>query len=162
MNDLVPSKRSIGASLVAQMVKRLPAMRETGVWSLGWEDLLEKEMTTHYSILAWKIPWTKEPGRLQSMGSQRVRHDWATSLHFTSLQEVYCRQLPSCCILTWWGNLSLFLSSLLGGHLSHPEGSTLKTLFIYSPHSCPNTITLGIRASKMIFTVRKHSVYSEG
>ena len=54
------------------MVKRLPAMRETWVQSLGWEDPLEKEMATHSSILAWKIPWTEEPGRLQSMGSQRV------------------------------------------------------------------------------------------
>ena len=65
---------------MAQTVKRLPAMRETQVQSLGWEDLLEKEMTTHSSILAWKIPWTEEPGRLQSMGSQRVGHDWVTSL----------------------------------------------------------------------------------
>ena len=67
-------------SLVAQMVKRLPTMRETRVQSLGWEDLLEKEMATHSSTLAWKIPWMEEPGRLQSMGSQRVGHDWATSL----------------------------------------------------------------------------------
>ena len=63
------------ASLVAQTVKRLPAVRETRVQSLGWEDPLEKEMATHSSTLAWKIPWTEEPGRLQSMGSQRVRHD---------------------------------------------------------------------------------------
>ena len=62
-------------SLVAQTVKRLPTMRETQVQSLGWEDLLEKEMATHSSILAWKIPWTEEPVRLQSMGSQTVRHD---------------------------------------------------------------------------------------
>ena len=62
-------------SLVAQTVKRLPTMRETWVQSLGQEDLLEKEMATHSSTLAWKIPWTEEPGRLQSMGSQRVRHD---------------------------------------------------------------------------------------
>ena len=69
------------ASLVAQTVKHLPAMQETRVQSLGWEDPLKKEMTAHFSILAWKIPWTAEPGRLLSMGSQRVRHDWATSLH---------------------------------------------------------------------------------
>ena len=62
-------------SLVAQMVKRLPAMRETWVQSLGWEDLLEKEMATHSSTLAWRIPQMEEPGRLQSMGSQRVGHD---------------------------------------------------------------------------------------
>ena len=62
-------------SLVAQMVKRLPTMQETRVQSLGREDLLEKEMATHCSILAWKIPWTEEPVGLQSMGSQRVGHD---------------------------------------------------------------------------------------
>ena len=63
-----------------RMVRCLPTMRETRVWSLGWEDPLKKEMATHSSTLAWKIPWTEERGRLQSMGSQRVRHDWATSL----------------------------------------------------------------------------------
>ena len=62
------------ASLVAQMVKHLPTMQGTGVQSLGREDLLEKEMATHSSILAWKIPWMEDPGRLQSMGSQRVGH----------------------------------------------------------------------------------------
>ena len=66
---------SSGASLVAQTVKRLPAMQETGVQFLGREDPLEKEMATHSSILAWRIPWTEEPGRLQSMGLQRVGHD---------------------------------------------------------------------------------------
>ena len=67
------------ASLVAQMVKNLPVMWKTQVHSLGLEDPLEKEMATHSSILAWKIPWTEEPSRLQSMGSQRVRHDWVTN-----------------------------------------------------------------------------------
>ena len=62
-------------SLVAQTVKRLPTMRETRVRSLGQEDPLEKEMATHSRTLAWKIPWTEEPGRLQSMGSLRVGHD---------------------------------------------------------------------------------------
>ena len=57
------------------MVKRLSTMRETQVPSRGWEDLLEKEMAIHSSTIAWKIPWTEEPGRLQSMGSQRVGHD---------------------------------------------------------------------------------------
>ena len=61
--------------LVAQMVKRLPTMQETRVQSLSHEDLLEKEMVTHSSILAWKIPRTEKPGRLQAMGSQRVGHD---------------------------------------------------------------------------------------
>ena len=63
------------ASLVAQTVKHLPAMCETQVRSLGWEDPLEKEMASHSSILAWKIPWTEEPGGLQSVGLLRVRHD---------------------------------------------------------------------------------------
>ena len=66
---------AILTSLVAQMVKRLPAMWETRVQSLGQEDPLEKEMATHSSTLAWKIPWTEEPGRLQSMESQRVGHN---------------------------------------------------------------------------------------
>ena len=66
---------SLGGLLVAQMVKRLPAVQETLVRSLGWEDPQEKEMATHSSTLAWKIPRTEEPGRLQSMGSQRVGHD---------------------------------------------------------------------------------------
>ena len=63
------------ASLVAQTVKNLSAMRETWVRSLGWEDPLEEEMASHSSILAWRIPWTEEPGGLQSMGSQRVGQD---------------------------------------------------------------------------------------
>ena len=64
----------IGASLVAQRLKHLSGMRETWVWSLGREDPLEKEMAPHSSTLAWRIPWREEPGRPQSMGSQRVRH----------------------------------------------------------------------------------------
>ena len=72
----------LGASLMAQMVKRLPAMLETWVRSLGQEDPLEKEIATHSSTLAWKIPRTEEPGRLQSVGSQRVGHDWVNLLHF--------------------------------------------------------------------------------
>ena len=67
---------------VAQTVKNLPAMQETQVRSLGWEDPLEKEMTIHSSIIAWRIPWTEDPGRLQSMGSQKVRHDCVTSTFF--------------------------------------------------------------------------------
>ena len=62
-------------SLMAQTVKHLSTMRDTRVLSLGWEDPLEKEMAIHSRTIAWKIPWTDEPGRLQSMGSQRVGHD---------------------------------------------------------------------------------------
>ena len=79
------------ASLVAQMVKNLPAMQETQVQSLGWEDPLEEGMATHSSILAWRFPGTEEPGGLQSMGSPRVRHDWVTKhtalCHFPSFKR---------------------------------------------------------------------------
>ena len=68
-------------SLVAQLVKNLPTVQETRVPSLGWEDPLEKEIATHSSILGWKISWTEEPGGLQSMGLQRVGHDWATNTY---------------------------------------------------------------------------------
>ena len=77
------------ASLVAQMVKHLPIMRETQIQSLGREDPLEKEMATHASTLTWKIPWTEEPGRLQSIGSQRVGHYWLTSLHFLLMEAIF-------------------------------------------------------------------------
>ena len=70
---------TFGVSVVAQMVKNLPAMWETWVWSLAQEDLLEKEMVTHSSIPAWEISWTDEPGGLESMGLQRVGHNWATN-----------------------------------------------------------------------------------
>ena len=75
-------------SLVAQTVKRLSTMWETWVRSLGREDPLEKEMAIHSSTIAWKIPWIEEPGRLQSMGSQRVGHDWVTSLSL-SFKKLY-------------------------------------------------------------------------
>ena len=69
------TQKSGTASLVAQRLKGLPPMRETWIRSLGQEDPLEKEMATHSSILAWRIPWMEKPSRLQSMGSQRVGHD---------------------------------------------------------------------------------------
>ena len=71
------------ASLVAQMVKNLPAVQETCVQSLGQEDPLEKKMAIHSSILAWRIPWTEEPGRLRSKVWQRVRHELATEHIYT-------------------------------------------------------------------------------
>ena len=74
----------VPASLVAQRVKRLPAMRETWVRSLGWEDTLEKEKATHSGTLAWKIPSLEKPGRLQSMELQRIRHHWATSVSLSA------------------------------------------------------------------------------
>ena len=74
---LVIDMKGTGASLVAQPVKNPPAKQETGGWSLGWEDPLEKEIATHSSVLAWRVPGTGEPGGLPSMGSHRVGHDWS-------------------------------------------------------------------------------------
>ena len=74
----------------------LPTMQESQVWSLGQEDPLEKQMATHSSTLAWKIPWMEEPGRLQSMGLQRVRHDWAISLQY--IFYIYYYRCTSKCI----------------------------------------------------------------
>ena len=93
------------ASLVAQRLKRLPPMWETQVRSLGWKDPLEKEMVIHSSILAWRIPWTEEPGRLQSTGSQRVRHDWATSLSLSIFHCIYVPQFLYPFICQWISRL---------------------------------------------------------
>ena len=78
-------------SLVAQTVEHLSTMRETRVRSLGREDPLEKEMAIHSSTIAWKMPWTEEPGRLQPMRSQRVGHDWATSLTYLASVKIIIR-----------------------------------------------------------------------
>ena len=80
------------ASLVAQLVKNLPAMQETWVQSLGWEDPLQKGMSTHSSSLPWRIPWTEEPGRLQTMASQRVRYNWATNTSYTPTTALFLNQ----------------------------------------------------------------------
>ena len=80
------------ASLVAHVVKNLPAMQNR-VWSLGLEDPLEKGMATHSIILAWRILWTEEPGRLQSIGSQRIRLDWS---QFSMHKDIYCF-IPFAC-----------------------------------------------------------------
>ena len=98
-------------SLVAQMVKHLPTMRETQVCSLGWEDPLEKEMATHSSTLAWIIPWTEEHCRLQSMGSQRVGHNWATSLLFAFVLLISRTSLYSFILgMTFFSFLFSFLA----------------------------------------------------
>ena len=79
-SEKISDKYDEDISLIAQLVKNLPAMQETWVRFLGWEDPLEKEMAIHSSILAWKIPWTEQAGGLQSMGSQRVGHNLAAKL----------------------------------------------------------------------------------
>ena len=86
---------------MAQMVKCLSTMRETQVQALDWEDPLEKEIAFHSSTIAWKIPWTEEPGGLQCMGSQRVIHNWATSL---SLSIFHCKYAPHRLdtFTCWW------------------------------------------------------------
>ena len=115
-------------SLVVQTVKNPPAMQETQVWSLDWEDSLKKWMATHASILTWRIPWTEEPGGLQSMGLQRVRHNWATNsftfplyqlrlwyyfypvtIHTKGLDSSfaaaitnYCTKVQKTCSSHWW------------------------------------------------------------
>ena len=89
--------RGIRASLAAQMVKNLPAVQGTWVPPLGWKDPLEKGVTTHSNILAWRIPWTEEPGELPSMGPQRVRHNWVTN-PFTFYIQIKCKwsdELPA-------------------------------------------------------------------
>ena len=82
-----------GASLVAQIIKNLPAVQETWLQSLGLEDPLEKGMTTHSSILAWRIPWREESGGLQSMGSQRFRHSWVTNTFSFSLHPCFPQKM---------------------------------------------------------------------
>ena len=104
------------ASLVAQRVKCLPAMWGIRVRSLGQKDPLEKEIATHSSILAWRIPWLKEPGGLQSTGLQRVQHDWATSLSLSvrmkpwtvPLSFLPCKDVRRC------GKVVKYLSSNAG------------------------------------------------
>ena len=149
---------SDGASLVSQMVKSLPEMQETQVWSLGQEDPLEKGMATHCSILAWRVPWTEEPGGLQSVRSQRVRHNWATN-NFTFIrsdifqvvkwQKINSEQLKKKGKKKLWatGSSSNILIRHLGrspggGHgnpqqyscLENPNGQ--RSLVGYSPWGC--------------------------
>ena len=87
------------ASLIIQMVKNLPAIQETRVQSLGWDDPLEKEMATHSSILAWRIPSTEEPGGLQSKESQRIGHNWVT---FTFFFTMWKRKQKGPLSQPWW------------------------------------------------------------
>ena len=103
-------KENVYASLVAQTVKNLPAVQETQVRSLGQEDFLEKGMATHSSILAWRISWTEEPGGLQSMELQRIRHIWANfTFTFFTFQSICFHAILSICpTLSFPKSTSLF------------------------------------------------------
>ena len=91
-------------SLVVQMVKNLPAMQETCVQSLGQQDPLEEEMVTHSNILTWRIPWTQEPGGLQSMGLHRARHNWAmTQSKRTGLNIILLLPVSGTYLMKWRG-----------------------------------------------------------
>ena len=124
----------IWASLVAQKVKNLPANLETQVQSLGQEDPLEKEMATHYSILARRISWTDEPGELQSMGSQRVGHNRALTYTHTNL----CQYLlppatfeSSCSFTFFFLNFWVCSGHLMVFSLNFPENPNQKKKYIY-------------------------------
>ena len=105
-----------GASLVAQMVKNLPAVLKTWVQSLGQEDPLEEEMATHSTVLAWRSPWTEEPGKLQSMGLHRVRHDWINlpCLHGVkeSFSEDFWAEFWQVSSTKRWGEVDVYMAYL--------------------------------------------------
>ena len=113
----------VWASPVAQMVKNPPAMWETWVQSLGWEDPLEKEMATHSSILAWRIPRTEEPCGLQTKGSQRVGHDWATTIHTVSYRSWFMPTSRASVI------------TILQDRLPHPLLYSISLTWCPAPHS---------------------------
>ena len=106
------------ASMVAQTVKNSPAIQETWVRSLGWEDPLEKGTATYSSILAWRIPGTEEPGGLQYIRSQRVRHDWATFTYSFITQQQKTNTITNTSGIQFWVVINLLsLRTLWGGHL---------------------------------------------
>ena len=109
---------SAWASLVTQMVKNLPAMQETWVRSLGWDDSLEEGMATHSSILAWEIPQTEEPGRLPSMGSQRVGHSWVINT-FTFHFQCYLHTLQKCILRNLWSLINTVYQNMTKNRAWH-------------------------------------------
>ena len=134
----------LGASLVAQRLKHLPGMQETRVQSLGREDPLEKELATHSSTLAWRIPWREEPGRLQSMGSQRVGCYWATKLsffsflstiHITSQVALEVKNPPGNGFDSWvrkipWRRSTIHLTMwIMWSDFSQPQGQAPFSMF---------------------------------
>ena len=130
-NDMTICKIEDYLNTVTESLKmaflRDTSMQETQVWSLGWGDPLEKEMTAHSSVLAWKIPWMAEPGRLLFMGLQRVRHDWATSLSLSRNKDL-------CILFTrYWIDLKILrLTQLKSENVTRvtwlPWGTGLRVL----------------------------------
>ena len=116
LKPLIVDKYLWWASLVTQTVKNLPAMQETQVRSLGGEDPLEKGMATHFSVLAWRSPWTEEPGGLGSTGSQRVRHDRATNTHtniFSTMPILFHLKLSSTDFSIHWYILPAIINAVV-------------------------------------------------
>ena len=113
------------ASLVVQTVKNQPAVQDTWVGSLGWEDPLEKGMAAHSSILAWEIPWTEAPGGLQLMGSQRVRQDWAT---FTHILCFYILSFLGVRLREWLQSDGCWMADILCFLYEFPQGSLLSVV----------------------------------
>ena len=145
--------------LVAQSVKNLPAVQETQVRSLDGEDPLEKERATHSSILAWKTPWTEEPGGLQSVGSQRVRHDWATNPYLP-----LTLQCPAVWYKCWpWAKLE-FPRPNFGNNccfLVPPNSTYLKNaLFLGISHAFKGNFTITQMRVKFLVTAWMSFCYS--
>ena len=130
------------ASLVTQWVKNLPAMQETQVQSLGREDPLEKGMATHSRILAWKIPWTEEPGGLHSMGLQRVRHNWATN---TSGHLLESRGRGR----SWLE----FLEAVLNSLTAKTTNSVVYKITVYFSHYSPQWVVSGVTRGSLFSAV---------
>ena len=132
------------AFLVAQRLKRLPPMRETWVRSLGREDPLEKEMVIHFSILAWRIPWTEKPSRLHPTGSQRVGHDWATSPYFT---------LPYLTLMrpkSFFSLLNRLMKQYIGiQKVSETDSNILHFLNLNQKHSISMQLHLYLKVAQM-------------
>ena len=143
LNETIRISPNPGSFPEAHTVKNLPAMQEIRVWSLGWEVPLEKGMAIHSSILAWRIPWTEKPGGLQSMGLQRVGHNWATNTH--RIIDVLIRRgnldIKGVCVCS---QRRLLRALWEGGRLQAQEAKPASTLILYflTPRTVQNLISV--------------------
>ena len=154
--QFVPVKYHWETSLVAQTVKRLPTVSEAQVQSLGREDLLEKEMATRFSIFAWKILWTEEPGRLQSMGSQSRTRGTSLSLSFTFWIPLKCLFTMSC-LCTVQALKEVFFFSTLMNILASSQEPVIKSSVINKARNNHNLYGIFISVNSVQFS---HSVMS--